>query len=216
MLHLCYEPLWAPRPHHSHYDFRQGRMVWSTCSHLPQKVFWAPPSTFLFLTLVFSSAAGIALTSPSPTPRPSKMVDCEIEAKILKSTCTLTLAVNSETGQVDLQASTHSCKNNKFQVTDHLVHSSTCKDMVFFLDMTFKKKKTALTKAIALVCAGSSCSSPTSTPPPTPTPGACLCGLAKRSSRIVGGQETEVNEYPWQVRDVSVSMLSLESPGGDS
>merc|ERR1719312_1253036 len=27
----------------------------------------------------------------------------------------------------------------------------------------------------------------------------CICGLPKRKQRIIGGVETEINEYPWQV-----------------
>ena len=32
---------------------------------------------------------------------------------------------------------------------------------------------------------------------------ACFCGLAERVTRIVGGEDTEVNEYPWQAGIVS-------------
>merc|ERR1740131_196862 len=30
-----------------------------------------------------------------------------------------------------------------------------------------------------------------------PSCGSCRCGLAKRKNRIIGGEETEINEYPW-------------------
>ena len=35
-------------------------------------------------------------------------------------------------------------------------------------------------------------------PPPNPN-GPCNCGIAQRTTRIIGGTPTEINEYPWMV-----------------
>merc|ERR1711963_992538 len=42
-----------------------------------------------------------------------------------------------------------------------------------------------------------------------PTSSDCKCGLAKRATRIVGGVQAEINEYPWQIGIVSKGSSSV-------
>ena len=52
----------------------------------------------------------------------------------------------------------------------------------------------------------------TMTPPISNTSSStCDCGLVQRRSRIIGGMDTQVNEYPWQVRDISFTCLNTSS-----
>ena len=44
----------------------------------------------------------------------------------------------------------------------------------------------------------------TATTTPSAITNACTCGLANGRTKIVGGVETEVNGYPWQVWDANI------------
>jgi len=63
------------------------------------------------------------------------------------------------------------------------------------------------------VCTAECVSDEPTTQSPTTDPGTgsgdCKCGLAKRTTKIVGGQETGVNEYPWQVGLVDKGKTSV-------
>ena len=131
-----------------------------------------------------------------------------IAIKKKKFKCTLKIKHDRQT--VDLSKSAIKCtpgKPKKQKAKNVIVDGN---GYVFRIDVEINPS--SISKAVIT-------SAPTTTPFPTTTPttfirpstgssGNCTCGQARRGQRIVNGEETDINEYPW--------MAGLVHPGGDS
>merc|ERR1712212_1152788 len=84
-------------------------------------------------------------------------------------------------------------------------------------DKTTSTTTAASTSSTSTTTTQTPASTTTTTAAPVPTPATaysgCRGGIAKRSTRIVGGNETEVGEYPWQV-GLYTDMLQTPFCGG--
>jgi len=69
----------------------------------------------------------------------------------------------------------------------------------FDIGFTTDRRKEGKGFKCTVSCDGDTGTSPSELPPTTSVSEECQCGVPNRAQRIVGGVETEVNEYPWQV-----------------
>merc|ERR1712106_558669 len=110
--------------------------------------------------------------------------------------------------KIDIKGKGKRCKGDKLAVTTNVedVNAKFCgkkKNIAFSpttavskFDVSFTTNKKGQKKGFKCVVSCEGVQLTTTVEPPTI--GDCECGIPNRVKRIVGGIETEVNEYPWQ------------------
>jgi len=116
-----------------------------------------------------------------------------------------------------LKAKGKRCKGDRLKVEtenrrkafcrkNQLRRSFTDEKPTSFFDVKFSSNKKG--EGTGFKCTVSCAGDPITTVPPPPVSD-CKCGVANRKTKIVGGTETQSNEYPWQV---AIASPNVEKP----